>query len=83
MIALEIFEEAEEPVGWPVAPGAAVGWGGAVERALFDREIGVEVDVRGSLLLMPQPQSDSRGVDPGAEQHHRGGVPERVHRHLL
>ena len=28
-------------------------------------------------------KSDGRGVDAGAEQHHRGGVSQRVHRHLF
>ena len=55
MIASEIFEEGEQAIGCPVASGAAVGWCGAIKRALFDREIGVEIDVRGPLLLMPEP----------------------------
>ena len=83
MIASEIFEEGEQPVGWPIAPGAAVGWGCAVKRALLDREIGVQVNVRGSLLLVAESQGDRGGIDAGAEQHHRGGVAQRVHRHLL
>ena len=52
MIASEIFEERKQPVGWPVASGTAVGWGGAVKRALLDCDIGVEIDVRGSFLLV-------------------------------
>ena len=79
MITSEVFEEGEQSVGWPVASWTAVGWGGAIERALLDREIGVEIDVRGPLLLMAEPEGDGRGVDAGAEQHHRGGVPQRVH----
>ena len=78
MIALaqRFSRKASSWSGGAVASRAAVGWGGAVERALFDREVGVEVDVGCPFLLVSEPQGDGRGVDAGGEQHHRGGVPQ-------
>ncbi|MEA2222877.1 MAG: hypothetical protein QOH83_1253 [Solirubrobacteraceae bacterium] len=47
---LQTFEEGKQGVGRPVAAGAAVGGRDAVERALFEREVGVQVDVGGAFL---------------------------------
>ena len=63
----EAVEEVEQGVRGPVASGAAVGGCGAVEHALFEPEIGVQIDAGGPFLLMPEPESDRRCVDAGAE----------------
>jgi hypothetical protein len=55
----------------------------AVEGALLEREVGVQADVRGALLLVTQSQRDGGGVDPGAQQRHRCGVAQDVHRDAL
>src|SRR5215207_4297960 len=83
MIALEVLEEGEQAVRWPVAPGTPVGGCDAVKGALFDRQVGVQVDVRRALLLVAKPQRDGGRVDAGVEEHHRGGVAQYVHRDSL
>ena len=55
MIASEVLQEGEQAVWWPVAAGAAVRRCDAVQRALFDRQVGVQVDVRRALLLVAEP----------------------------
>jgi hypothetical protein len=75
----EAVEEVEQGVRGPVASVATVRGCGAVEHALFEAEIGVQVDAGGALLLMAEPQRDRSRIDAGAEQRHRGGVAQRVH----
>jgi hypothetical protein len=82
-LAVEAVEEGEQGVGCQVTPGASVDGCGAVEHALFELQVGVQVDARGSLLLVPQPQRDRRCVDAGLEERHRGGVAQDVHGHAL
>jgi hypothetical protein len=66
MIASEVFEEREQSVGRPVAAGSPVEGCDAIEGALFDRRVGVQVDVRGAFLLVSKPQWTSPGsVDTG------------------
>jgi len=75
MTASEVFEEREQAVGWPVAAGAPVGACEAVECALFDRQVGLQVVVRRALLLvdpvafcrdlLTSPQRDGGRVDAG------------------
>jgi hypothetical protein len=51
----------------------------AVERAVFERKAGVQVDVGGAFLLVAQPEGDRGRVGPGVQQRHRGGVAQHVH----
>ena len=80
---LQTFEEGKQRVGRPVAAGVAVGRCDAVEGALLERKVGVQVDVGGPFLLMSEPQRDRGRVDPGLEERHRRGVAEDVHGHAL
>ena len=80
---LQIFEEGKQGVGCPVAAGVAVRGCDAVKGALLERQVGVQVDVRGALLLVAEPERDRRRVDPGVEERHRGGVAQHVHRDAL
>jgi hypothetical protein len=65
MAELQTFEEGEQGVGCSVAAGVAVGGCDAVEGALFEREVGVQVDVGGAFLLVAEPERDRGGVNPG------------------
>ena len=44
------------------------------ERALFQSEVGVKVDVGGFNLLMTEPERDHGGIDTGVQQSHRCGM---------
>ena len=54
----EVFEEREQPVGRLVAAGAAGGRRRSIQGALFELEVGVEVDVGRAFLLVPEPKRD-------------------------
>lgn len=41
---------------------------------LFEREVGVQVRLRGLDLFVAEPEREHRGVDPGVQEPHRGGV---------
>jgi hypothetical protein len=60
-----------------------VGWLGSRQGALFEGEVGVQVDLGGVDPLMPEAQGDDGGVDAGVQDLHRGGVPEGVQGDLL
>jgi hypothetical protein len=62
----EPFEEGEESVGRSVAAGVAARECDSVKRALFEREVGVQVDVGSALLFVAQPERDRGRVDSGA-----------------
>ncbi len=51
---LQTFEEGKQGVGRSVAAGMAGGRCDPVEGALFEREVGVQVDVGGALLLVTE-----------------------------
>jgi hypothetical protein len=55
----EIVEEVDDPVGRAVAAGTEVRGRDAVQGALLELQVGVEVDVRGSFLLVSEPQRDA------------------------
>lgn len=80
MIAPQAFEEREQSVGWPYRPGRPSGRRDAIEGALLDRRVRVQVDVRRALLLVAEPEGDGGRVDAGGQQHHRGRVAQRVRR---
>lgn len=71
MIASEVFEEGEQAVGCAVASGMAVGWCGAIKRALLDRELVARADaVRrrrhyrgGAELGRTRPMGEIRDVE--------------------
>jgi hypothetical protein len=45
--------------------------------------VGVQVDVCGRELLVPEPERDDGDVGAGVEEAHGGGVPEGVHGDVL
>jgi hypothetical protein len=52
----EALQEGKECVWCPVAAGGGASWGGARQRSLFEREIGVQVDAVGCFnLLVTEP----------------------------
>lgn len=55
IIASQLVEEGEEPVGWPVAPRLRVRRRGASECALLESEVGVQVDQARSRILVTEP----------------------------
>jgi hypothetical protein len=61
------IQESEECVWGAVAAGFAVQWRGAGECAFFEREVGVEVHLRGFDLFVSEPERDHGGVDPGVQ----------------
>lgn len=50
----------------------------ASERAPLERQIGLDVEVRGRGALVAEPQSDDGEIDASLEQMHRGRVVQRV-----
>ena len=59
---------------------------GGVTRAmarLLLVHVGVQVDVGGGELLVPEPERDDGDVGAGVEEAHGGGVPEGVHGDVL
>jgi hypothetical protein len=79
----EVFEEREQRVGWAVAAWLGAWWGGAVDRALFEGEVGVQVDLRRLVAFVAEPERDRGGVDRGLQQPDGGGVPKGVWCDLL
>lgn len=79
-----VLEERDESVGglvaswWPLIDG-----GNAFQGSAFEFEVGVEVDLRGLDVRVPEPERDARGVDPGMQQAHCAGVPQRVRGDVL
>ena len=79
-----VCEEREQSIGclvagwWPV-----IDRGQAVERSAFEFQVGVEIDLRGLDVRMAEPERDARGVDPGVQERHRAGVPQRVRGDVL
>ena len=63
----EVLEEREQLVGWLVAAGLGAGWGGAIDRSLFEGEIGVQVDLRGLVTFVAELERDRGGVDRGLQ----------------
>ena len=74
-----VLEERDESVG-----GLVASWRSLIDRRdafqgpAFEFEVGVEVDLRGLDVRVTEPERDARGVDPGVQQTHRAGVPQRV-----
>src|SRR6266568_1204328 len=80
----EALQEGKEYVWCPVAAGGGASRGGARQRSLFEREIGVQVDAVGGFnLLVTEPERDNCDVDPALQQSHRACVPENVRRHVF
>jgi len=65
-------------VGRLVAAGFCVRRRCPGEGFLLDREVGVQVDLGGADLLVPEPERDHGRVDAGVEESHRGGVSQDV-----
>ena len=63
-----------------VAAGGAMHRGRPGEGALFEGEVGMEVDLGGFHLLVTQPESDDRGIHTRVQQSHGGRVPQHVQR---
>ena len=61
------IQEPEESVWRAVAAGFAVQWRGAGKRSFFEREVGVEIHLRGFDLFVSEPERDHGGVDPGVQ----------------
>lgn len=76
-------QESQERVWRTVAARLAVQRLGAGECSFFDREVGVEVHLRGFDLLVSESQRDHGGVDAGLQEPHRGGVAQDVRRDRL
>ncbi len=49
----------------------------------FDRLVGVDINLGRLHLLVPEPEGDRRGVHPGVQEPHGGGVPEHMGRDVL
>lgn len=60
-------QESEQCVWGAVATGFAVQWLGAGECSFFEREICLEVHLRGFDLFMTESERDHGGVDPGVQ----------------
>ena len=54
----EVFEEREQLVWRLVAAGTAVRRGRSIQGALFELEVGVEVDVGRAFLFVAEPERD-------------------------
>jgi hypothetical protein len=63
----QAIQEPEECVWRAVAAGFAVQWLGAGECSFFEREVGVDVHLRGFDLFVSEPERDDGGVDPGVQ----------------
>ena len=50
---------------------------------LFERQIGIEVDLGGLDRLMPQPKCDQRPIHSSLKQLHRGRVSKNMRRDPL
>ena len=61
------FEEGQERVGGAIATGADVNGGGSVDRAFFQGEVGMDVDVGRVDVFVSEPQGDDGGVDSGVQ----------------
>jgi hypothetical protein len=61
------IQESEECVWRAAAAGFAVQWLGAGECWFFEREVGVEVHLRGFDLFVSEPERDHGGADPGVK----------------
>jgi hypothetical protein len=61
------IQESEERIRRAVAARFAIQRLGAGQCSFFEREVGVEVHLRGFDLLASQPQGDHGGVDPGVQ----------------
>ena len=48
------------------------------EHRLFQREVGIEIDLGRLDRFVPEPDRDKGSVDPGLEEFHRGSVPKDV-----
>ena len=72
----EVLEELQELVGGAVAARSGAGRCGAVQRALLESEVAVEVAAGGVFLFVSEPQRDHAGADVGLQERHRVGVPE-------
>src|SRR5437899_11159516 len=69
-----VHKEGEQRVGGAVASRSGV-WGrGACERALLEREVGVQVDLGRLETLVAEPERDHGAVHTGLKQQHGGGV---------
>ena len=61
-----------------VAAGRGAERGDPVDRFLFERVVGVQVDLGGLGALVPEPERDRQQVDVLGAQQHRVGVPQHV-----
>jgi hypothetical protein len=59
----------------------SLGWPRSSQRALFDRQIGMQVDLGGLDVFVSKPKRDHRGVDAGMQQSHCRGMPQDMHGH--
>jgi len=66
-VSSQSIQEPEECVWGAVAAGFAVQWLGAGECSFFEREVGVDVHLRGFDLFVSEPERDHGGVDPGVQ----------------
>jgi hypothetical protein len=64
-VGLEVVEEGEEGVGGLVSAGVGVAWLDPGEGLFLDGQVGVQVCLCGSGVLVAHPQRDDRGVHAG------------------